>query len=133
MRMARGSKSACGLCDSSLFTADLTMALGDRIYAHFSKDFERQAHTCGLTTLDLNKAKDEINNEDKVFELIVTAYDLNFASSIASSDPGNGSSIRSVGMALIVQNEGKRGDGQSIQCRQFLCVCKSRRQCQMTF
>lgn len=95
-----GSNSACGLCDSSictLTTADLTMALGDRIYVHFSKDFERQAHTCGLTTrLDLNKAKNEIKNEDKVFELIVTAYDLNFASSIASSDPGNGD-IRRIG------------------------------------
>jgi hypothetical protein len=62
--------------------------VGDRIYAHFSKDFKRQAHICGLTTLDLSKINDEIRDEDKVFELIVTAYDLNFASSIASSDPG---------------------------------------------
>ena len=38
--------------------------------------------------MDLEQLKDEIKDEDKVFELIVTAYDLNFASSIASSDPG---------------------------------------------
>ena len=61
---------------------------GDSIYKRFSKDYKRQARTCGLTTLDLEQLKDEIKDEDKVFELIVTAYDLNFASSIASSDPG---------------------------------------------